>query len=916
ALYFPLPQGATVSSYALDVNGQLVDGVVVSKDKGRQVFETEVRKGVDPGLVEWTRGNNFKTRIFPIPARGSRTIRVGYVSEVVDSGTRASYRLPLNFRKRVKSFSLRLEVVRAAAKPVVSKGGPRGLRFRSARDSYVATASLRNAKLTDDLIIALPDLRKRPVRVERAGDGRHYFAIRNAVPLPRAAGRPAPLVPRRLAIYWDASLSRAKVARDQELAVLRRYLTGLGRAAVRADVVIIRDRAERPRRFQLPAQRDQLLASLRAVQYDGGTQLGSLGAVRDADLNLVFSDGLSTFGADRPDRLRAPTFVINGATTANHAFLRYLGVSTGGAYFNLQRVKADSAVAGIGRQVFSFIRAEARGAQLDGLYPRLRTPVTGDDGRGVFNLAGVLTAAEATITLHYGIGDRVTHRQSFTVRRTDAGSGDILRRYWAQKKVDDLLVFPEENEQAIVAVGREHSLVTPGTSLLVLERLDQYIEHQVRPPAMLAEMRRQYDRTMKQQLRIARDAEASKLRSVLTMWEARKAWWNKRYKYPKNFRYGAKSDKKMRGARAEDRTQARPRRTRAASQAPMEEAEMAADDADGGGGAPGDAERKDKEKNGKGAGRPEPAIALKPWDPDMPYVNALKQAPTAKRFAVYLAQRDRFGTSPAFYLDSADFFRQRGQRTTALQILSNLAELELENPALQRVLAHRLAQLDYLDLSIQMFEQVLELRPEEPQSYRDLALILARRADSSRDRRVARADYGRALELLGKVVMGNWARFAEIEVMALTELNNIWPRARKLGVSDPRVDRRLIEHLDMDIRIVMTWDADQTDMDLHVIEPSGEEAYYGHNRTTIGGLVSRDFTQGYGPEVYAVRRAMKGRYTIKTKFFGSSAAKLIGAVTLQVDVYTNYVRPNEKRRSITLRLTERKETFTVGEITF
>ena len=78
-LYFPLPIGSTVSGYALDVNGAMVDGVVVDKDKGRQVFEKETRKGVDPGLVEWTRGNNFKTRVFPIPPRGNRTVQVSYV---------------------------------------------------------------------------------------------------------------------------------------------------------------------------------------------------------------------------------------------------------------------------------------------------------------------------------------------------------------------------------------------------------------------------------------------------------------------------------------------------------------------------------------------------------------------------------------------------------------------------------------------------------------------------------------------------------------------------------------------------------------------------------------------------------------------------------------------------------------------
>ena len=42
----------------------------------------------------------------------------------------------------------------------------------------------------------------------------------------------------------------------------------------------------------------------------------------------------------------------------------------------------------------------------------------------------------------------------------------------------------------------------------------------------------------------------------------------------------------------------------------------------------------------------------------------------------------------------------------------------------------------------------------------------------------------------------------------------------------------------------MSWDADLTDVDLHVFEPTGEHAYYGHNRTSVGGLVSLDFRQG------------------------------------------------------------------------
>ena len=304
----------------------------------------------------------------------------------------------------------------------------------------------------------------------------------------------------------------------------------------------------------------------------------------------------------------------------------------------------------------------------------------------------------------------------------------------------------------------------------------------------------------------------------------------------------------------------------------------------------------------------EPGVALKTWDPKTPYLQALKAAPKPGRFAVYMAAKEKYGGSPAFFLDCADFFIREGDAPLGIQILSNIAEMELDSAPLLRILGHRLEQLGALDLSVLAFTEAKALRPEEPQSWRDLGLVLAKRG--------SREDLERAVELLYHVVLNEWERFDEIELLTLMELNQVIPKARAAGVAKIPVDARLVRPLPVDIRIVMTWDADLTDMDLHVVEPSSEEAYYGHNRTTIGGLVSRDFTQGYGPEEYLLRKAMHGRYIIKTRFYGSRAAKLLGAVTLHVDVYTNYGRRNQKVQSMTLRLTEEKETFVVGEIEF
>ena len=165
--------------------------------------------------------------------------------------------------------------------------------------------------------------------------------------------------------------------------------------------------------------------------------------------------------------------------------------------------------------------------------------------------------------------------------------------------------------------------------------------------------------------------------------------------------------------------------------------------------------------------------------------------------------------------------------------------------------------------------------------------------------------------------MRRWdSRFPEIEVIALEEVNRIIPRAKAAGVSVVPLDPRLIKLLDCDVRIVMTWQADNTDIDLWVTEPSGEKAFYQHNRTTIGGLVSCDFTQGYGPEEYLVRRAAHGMYRIDADYFGSRATRLLGPVTVQVDVFTNYGGPSERRKSLTLRLKEAQETARIGEIEF
>ena len=50
-----------------------------------------------------------------------------------------------------------------------------------------------------------------------------------------------------------------------------------------------------------------------------------------------------------------------------------------------------------------------------------------------------------------------------------------------------------------------------------------------------------------------------------------------------------------------------------------------------------------------------------------------------------------------------------------------------------------------------------------------------------------------------------------------------------------------------DIVLIINWNTNNTDVDLHVIDPTGEECYYRNRETKIGGKLTIDVTEGYGP---------------------------------------------------------------------
>lgn len=96
---------------------------------------------------------------------------------------------------------------------------------------------------------------------------------------------------------------------------------------------------------------------------------------------------------------------------------------------------------------------------------------------------------------------------------------------------------------------------------------------------------------------------------------------------------------------------------------------------------------------------------------------------------------------------------------------------------------------------------------------------------------------------------------------------------------------------DRDVKVVMTWDT-ATDIDLHVVDPNGEECFYSSSETKIGGQLDHDDTDGFGPETFLLSNAIEGAYTVKTKYYGGEGGQTLVKITVVLFEGT----PEESRR--------------------
>ena len=906
-----LPADAYVTGYALDVNGQMIEGVLQSKIQAREAYEERLRAGVDPGLAEIDARNMFRTHVFPILPGSGRTIRVSYVTPL---GADGRYNLPLSTAYTVGKATFTMSLPASG----VSIMAPPGLSFAAPAvkgDRAVVSAAVQDVALTGNIVVDTGATDDHAV-LTRHKNGESFFEF--VVPAEAAASRRV----KTLRLYWDASRSHRDDDTEAEARLVAAYIASVRPQAV--DLVLFGDDAPKIVHFADPAP-EAIRKALTGADYAGATRFNDLEKVVTgrADVCLLVSDGRMTLGDFEVKKWPCRVLSLSASTSARRDVLRTLSTRNGGLFVDLA-AGHDSAL----KQLLM------RGPRLDDLSDASGAPVDyailpmGEASYRIFGPAprdGKLVAGYGETTHDYVLPTAIAHD----------GAGAL----WGAAQLDRLNATDAPDREKVLALARRYSIATPDVSFIVLETGRDYAAAKIAPPAgidkaIMADYVAERDR-------LARDEvaeKASRFDKILDQWNAQKIWYSGKYKSLKEATKKPMPPAMMEALETPPSPMVMPapmaesapppppvapapvapvpqemRMEYAAPPAQMDSRgntevvvtgmRARSTDNDASGGLPGS------------YSPPSIEVSAAEWNPDRPYLKALAavKADDAAGFdATYSAMEKAFGDTPGFYFDVAEWLFRKGDAKRAAAVARNALELPASDLDTRIILAGRLARYGDDADAIRLDEGILAQTPEKPQAARNLALALIdatdrRRAAGTIAQTVAVADYKRALGLLMKVVLTPWdSDYDGIELISLMEANHLVARMKSLGVTPADlsdiIDPRLVALMDVDIRITLEWNTDKTDMDLWVDEPTGERVVYNNPKSQLGGRLSNNMTQGYGPEEYLLRVAPLGEYSVQANVYAADTLNRNGATSVTVRLYRDWGRSTEKMESFVIEL--------------
>ena len=502
--WFTVPTTATVTGFALETNGVLVEGEVIEKREAAAQYGAAMRQGNDPALLEWVDGRTYRARVFPIPASGTRRVVLRYMEmlPMIEGKTRYVYPLRSEDPVRFDEFSLAVDV-----------GDPQDVDVASSLDARVEgggrTVSMRRSGYVPqaDFQLELVSKKKRaPVsawRFQAGADQADYVMLRYA---PNKDFAKEPPANADVVVVVDTSAGGDDSARQLRIAAAEGALRALSDhdhfALVSLDVT---PTVVYPKEGLAPATETDIanaLGKLSDHSIGGATDLGAMFEPALARLHgkeqaaLVYvGDGAPTSGETGPEALvgrlrrsltgsRARFFAIGTGADAHHELLAQLARAGGGQYV---RVDESGQATGQALRLTSAIKTAAitdLGIDLGAGLDQPMYSATGKLSRGeeLVLVARTHHPLPPQVSVHGRIAGKDFDEKYDVKVDTTSVTASLVPRLWAAEYVRRLMgsgSVPDENRTQILQLGVEYGLITPFTSSLALDSEGSYARQNI-----------------------------------------------------------------------------------------------------------------------------------------------------------------------------------------------------------------------------------------------------------------------------------------------------------------------------------------------------------------------------------------------------------------------------------------------------
>ncbi len=824
---FRLANGCTISSFGFEMPDGLMHSGVAANCLQRRLFFDDLREAQrDVPLIQELRDAYHKFRIFPIEAGETREMEMRHIGDLLSfnaDGTDLLYNMPLTWNmndfslnqpgleaeRPEVSFAFRMIVHGNQDTPyAIDKNGEK-LFFTKSGDTHLFEytfdsrgAEPYNAVFYTAVNVVVPGAGRSGGRVQNTDSGQYFYSTVNSGALASLIRSNDAPMPTHVGIAWDSSLSGLMRNHSEEFRFLDAYFDRLLSAEkvkeVRVSLLRFRNDAEKIREFVVDRSSgwENLRKELASTVYDGATNFCAARSELSlpADEWLFFSDGHENYGLHMERKRNAPVHTIAASPYSFTRRLHQFATTNGGVLLDLTQQSPSEAA-----DFLRLPRARLVGMEGTGVADLLASSHTIGENEMIVISGRSTTQDQGWVKLTFAGAERSESAATLNIPVNGGASSPLASREWARMKINELFAGHVLIDTASVQrLGREFGVVSLATVLMI-------------PPSGSAQLQAL---PVSQRMRQGVQAEVA----------SEEGFWrnaNGENLYPME-------------------------RLRAEWTGMLDRMKNATDSSTEPGSLRSPFRMVNSEYLLSDALWEDSSGLLIPYGDGASYIERLRSAPQKKAYEVYLSEVSRYWRDPNFFLDTSYVLFEYGLPDLGLRVLSNLVELDSENKWILRTVAYRLTELGSPQARV-MFEKILMLDEDDPQSYRDLAMICARDGD-----------VGRAIELLYFVATHTWGDAYDGVQLAVLRDISIVTEGQNFQSEKEKIDPALQGLPPVDIRVMLAPDRDNADLQIRLADEKGN--------VIKDGLFPFVYAPGNGADELILPKAKSGRYFVQVGY--------------------------------------------------